>query len=65
MLTGLVVTEPDDPAEVAAGIGRLIEHPDLASKQGQAARARAETEFSYDNLATRLGDALSHLRVVG
>jgi phosphatidyl-myo-inositol dimannoside synthase len=64
-VTGLVVTEPDDPAEVAAGIGRLIEHPDLASKQGQAARARAETEFSYDNLATRLGDALSNLRVVG
>jgi phosphatidyl-myo-inositol dimannoside synthase len=63
--TGLVVAEPDDSAAVAAAIGRLIERPDLASMQGQAARTRAESEFSYDRLAARLGDALTALRVAG
>ena len=63
--TGLVVAEPDDPAEVAAAIARLIDDPALASRQGQAARTRAETEFSYDRLATRLNDALSGLGATG
>jgi phosphatidylinositol alpha-1,6-mannosyltransferase len=59
--TGLVITDPEDTELVAATIGRLLDDPALASRQGQAARRRAETEFSYDRLAGRLGDALSGL----
>jgi phosphatidylinositol alpha-1,6-mannosyltransferase len=63
--TGTVVAHPDDPGQVAAAIGRLIDDPMLASRQGQAARTRAEAEFSYDVLASRLGDALTGLEVAG
>jgi phosphatidyl-myo-inositol dimannoside synthase len=63
--TGSVVLHPDDGREVAAAIGRLIDDPELASRQGQAARARAEAEFSYDLLASRLSDALAGLEVAG
>jgi phosphatidylinositol alpha-1,6-mannosyltransferase len=57
--TGAVVREPDNRDVVALAIGRLLDEPALASRQGQAARRRAETEFSYDRLAVRLGNALS------
>jgi phosphatidylinositol alpha-1,6-mannosyltransferase len=57
--TGAVVGEPADPELVALAIGRLLDDPALASRQGQAARRRAETEFAYDRLAARLGTALS------
>jgi len=63
--TGAVVDQPDDPAAVAAAIGRLIEDPKSASRQGQAARARAEALFSYDVLAARLGDALAGMEIRG
>jgi phosphatidylinositol alpha-1,6-mannosyltransferase len=59
--TGLVVSDPDDPTAVATALGRLLDDPGLASQQGQAARHRAETEFSYDRLAARLGEALVKL----
>lgn len=56
--TGIVVGDPSDPARVAEAIDRLLSDPALAARQGQAARSRAETEYSYDVLASRLGDAL-------
>jgi phosphatidylinositol alpha-1,6-mannosyltransferase len=59
--TGFVVRDPDSPAAVAAALRRLLDDPGLASRQGQGARHRAETEFSYDRLAGRLGDALVKL----
>jgi phosphatidylinositol alpha-1,6-mannosyltransferase len=63
--TGFVVDEPDDPEAVAAAIGRLLDDPELASQQGQAARSRAEAEFSYDQLAARLADAIERLGTSG
>jgi phosphatidyl-myo-inositol dimannoside synthase len=57
--TGIVVSDPDDPDAVATAIGSLLDDPGLASRQGQAARRRAERAFSYDLLAERLGEALS------
>jgi phosphatidylinositol alpha-1,6-mannosyltransferase len=57
--TGFVVTDPSDPAAVAAALDRLLSDGDLAARMGEAARARAVAEFSYDGLAARLGAALS------
>jgi phosphatidylinositol alpha-1,6-mannosyltransferase len=59
--TGFVVRDPDSPGALAAALRRLLDDPGLASRQGQAARHRAETEFSYDRLAGRLADALVKL----
>lgn len=56
--TGIVVGRPSDAAEVARAIERLLSDQRLAARQGQAARARAEAEYSYDVLAGRLADAL-------
>jgi phosphatidylinositol alpha-1,6-mannosyltransferase len=57
--TGFVVDRPDDPEAVANAIGRLLDHPNRARQMGQAGRARAKAEFSYDGLAARLGGALA------
>ncbi|HWG74877.1 MAG TPA: glycosyltransferase family 4 protein, partial [Acidimicrobiales bacterium] len=56
--TGVVVRRPDDPDALAGAIGRLLDDPDLASRQGQAARRRAETEYGYEQLTARLGRAI-------
>jgi phosphatidyl-myo-inositol dimannoside synthase len=56
--TGLVVDPPDDPSAVAEAIGSLLADPARRVAVGIAARHRAETEFSYDVLASRLGVAL-------
>jgi phosphatidyl-myo-inositol dimannoside synthase len=60
--TGYVVPDPTDADAAAAAIDRLICDPALASRQGQAARHRAEVEFSYDVLASRLAGALETMR---
>jgi phosphatidylinositol alpha-1,6-mannosyltransferase len=60
-VSGTVVGRPEDPDEVAAAIAHLLDEPHLASLQGQAARHRAETEFSYDRLAARLATALDKI----
>jgi phosphatidylinositol alpha-1,6-mannosyltransferase len=60
-LTGLVLKEPSDPTALAEAIGQLLSDPALASRQGQAARHRAETDFSYDVLADHLGHAIERL----
>jgi phosphatidylinositol alpha-1,6-mannosyltransferase len=56
--TGLVVTRPTQPAEVAHALARLLDDPDLRTTLGDAARRRVEAEFSYDSLARRLRAAL-------
>lgn len=43
--TGLLVP-PGDPGALAAAIGELIEHPELAQALGQAARERIDETFS-------------------
>jgi phosphatidylinositol alpha-1,6-mannosyltransferase len=59
--TGYVLKDPADVLATAEAIDRLISDPELARRQGQAARHRAETEFSYDVLAVRLAEALEQL----
>jgi phosphatidylinositol alpha-1,6-mannosyltransferase len=59
--TGIVVADPNDAAAVAAAIDRLLSDPGLAGRQGQSARQRAETHFSYDVLAARLGAAIARI----
>ncbi len=59
--TGLVVRRPEDAGELASAIGRLLDDPELARRQGAAARRRAETAFAYDVLAARLAGALGRL----
>ena len=52
-VTGFVVP-PRDTAAVAAALDAVLSDPDLRTRLGQAARARAEAGFSYDALAARL-----------
>jgi phosphatidyl-myo-inositol dimannoside synthase len=59
--TGLVVDHPDDVEAVAAAVAELLDHPERARAMGEAARARAVSEFTYDHLAARLGAALAAL----
>ena len=61
--TGFVIGNPSDVGAVADAIDRLLSDPALASRQGQAARHRAETEFAYDVLVAppRRG----HRRMIG
>ena len=56
--TGVVVRHPDDASALADAIAGLLDDPDLASRQGQAARHRAETEYGYDQLTAHLGRAI-------
>jgi phosphatidylinositol alpha-1,6-mannosyltransferase len=60
--TGLVVRDPRDPAEVARGLGALLDDAERRCQMGAAARRRAETEFSYEVLARRLRTAIDGLR---
>ncbi len=59
--TGIVVSRPEEPRDVAAAIGSLLDDPALAQRMGRAGRERAVTDFSYDVLAHRLGVALGAL----
>lgn len=56
--TGLIVDDPDDVHQTAAAIIKLLDDPDTRQSMGTAARARAEADFSYDVLASRLGEAI-------
>jgi phosphatidylinositol alpha-1,6-mannosyltransferase len=56
--TGYVLRDPTDPAALAHLIDKMLSDPARASQQGQAARTRAELEYSYDVLAARLQEAL-------
>ena len=59
--TGLVVRHPEDPDAVAIALARLLDDEALRRRMGEAARRRAVSEFTYDNLAGRLGSALDLL----
>ena len=56
--TGVVVRQPDDVSEAVAALRRLLDDDTERERMGQAARRRAETEFSYEVLTARLGAAL-------
>lgn len=56
--TGLVVSDPDDPKALARQLQVLLGDPALASRLGQEARRRVESEFAYEHLAARLGTAI-------
>lgn len=56
--TGLVVRRPADPEAVASALRTLVGDEAARRRMGEAARGRAEAEFSYDLLAARLDAAL-------
>jgi phosphatidylinositol alpha-1,6-mannosyltransferase len=60
-VTGVVLKDPTDKVAVAEAIVKFISDPGRASTEGQAARHRAEAEFSYDRLAQRLMGALDSI----
>jgi phosphatidylinositol alpha-1,6-mannosyltransferase len=51
--TGFVV-DGRSAVEVRAAVARLVADPELRTRLGRAARARAVAEFSYDHLVARL-----------
>lgn len=59
--TGLVVERPGEVVGAAAALGRLLDDAALRRRLAQAARDRAEAEFSHDVLAGRLAEALRRL----
>lgn len=59
--TGLVVSDPNDPAEAATAIAELLRDPDRRARMGVVGRQRAIDEFSYDLLADRLCEAMDGL----
>lgn len=59
--TGLVVGDPDNVDEVVAAFERLLDDDEGRRAMGIAARARAETEFSYEVLAGTLWNTLRAL----
>lgn len=60
--TGVVIRHPERAgtavADTVAAFTRLLGDADLHRRMSAASRHRAETEFSYDVLAERLGEAL-------
>ena len=56
--TGFVVRDPGSVTDVTAALDRLLADEALRNRLGQAARARAESLFTYDILARRLAEAL-------
>jgi len=61
--TGLVVRHPGDPLRVAEALADLIDDEPRRLEMGRRARARAETEFSYDILAARLWEGLDAIEL--
>lgn len=57
-LTGAVVANPKDPAAVTVALLGYVDDDGARAAAGQAARARAVQEFSYEVLAERLRAAL-------
>lgn len=56
--TGFVVPDPRDVSSVVSRLDEILADPVRRLAMGRAARERVETEFSYDVLSRRLGDAL-------
>jgi phosphatidylinositol alpha-1,6-mannosyltransferase len=57
-VTGTVVAHPESPGDVAAAIAGLLDDEEGRARMSIASRERAVSEFAYDVLAARLGDAL-------
>ena len=57
--TGVVVTAPSDPGQVAAALASLLDDPSRRMAMGRAARRRAVERFSYDDLAGVLEGVLA------
>jgi len=55
-LNGIIVP-CDDSQALATAIRRLYDSPELIRRYGQAARIRAESELTWDDLRARLADA--------
>jgi alpha-maltose-1-phosphate synthase len=62
--TGLLV-EPDDPAELAAGINALTADPARAAAMGGLGRERAATEFSWAAVAAQTAELYAELARAG
>ena len=58
--TGIVL-DPATPQSAAEAIGALLDSPARRREMGDAARRRAEADFSYDVLAGRLSRALDDM----
>lgn len=56
--TGLVISEPENVQAVADAYEQLLDDDELRSSMAVRSRERVETDFAYDVLAQRLGDAL-------
>ena len=56
--TGLIVDDPTDPQAAADALAELLRDPERRSVMAAASRERALTEFDYDVLAARLGEAI-------
>jgi len=59
--TGLLV-EPGDHISLAEAIKYLIDHPDLAKQMGELGRARIESEFNMQTIASRYVDLWQKVR---
>ena len=57
-VTGYVMSNPTDASGLAARIATILDDGFLRASMAVASRARAETEFEYSVLATRLGQVL-------
>ncbi len=57
-ISGLVLENSSDPAELAAKISYFLDNPEIRSQMGSAARHRAEQEFGYDYLSEGLFEVI-------
>ncbi|MFB2971796.1 glycosyltransferase family 4 protein [Aerosakkonema sp. BLCC-F183] len=58
--TGLLCP-PQDEVAFAMAIDRILSHPEWGQKLGQAARKRVEKMFSWDGVASQLGELYNNL----
>ncbi|WP_414564283.1 MULTISPECIES: glycosyltransferase family 4 protein [unclassified Anabaena] len=59
-VTGLLAP-PQDVAAFSAAIDRILLNPEWRHKLGQAGRKRVETKFSWDGVATQLGELYTQI----
>jgi phosphatidyl-myo-inositol dimannoside synthase len=57
--TGLIVDDPESVTDTAAAIEEILTDDRVRRRMGSAARRRAESEFSYEVLASRLHAAIA------
>ncbi|MBD1934213.1 MULTISPECIES: glycosyltransferase family 4 protein [Cyanophyceae] len=58
--TGLLAP-PKDDAAFAVAIDRILANPEWAKELGKKARVRVEKHFSWDGVASQLGELYTHL----